>query len=257
MKIMNDRFYISTIAEDDCSIARKYGLGLEIAEYCTASNMDLDFSVYDPVVKRKMMSSQRFIMHAPFNELYPAAIDPLAKELAMRRYEQAVAIAFGYGINRIVVHSGYIPIIYYKSWFQKHSVEFWKRFLDGKPENLQIYLENVLEDEPELLVSVVRLVDDPRFRLCLDIGHANTCVTKVTLNEWIDCTAPYLAHVHLHNNNGDKDLHNPLGDGTIPMLEVLHDIMCISPNITFTIENTSAELSVRWLSENGLLYGGD
>ena len=35
-----EKLYISTIAEDDAELAQKYGLGLEIAEYCTAWNMD-------------------------------------------------------------------------------------------------------------------------------------------------------------------------------------------------------------------------
>jgi sugar phosphate isomerase/epimerase len=37
-------------------------------------------------------------------------------------------------------------------------------------------LENVLEDSPDELIGIVQGVNDPRLRLCLDIGHAN--ITK-------------------------------------------------------------------------------
>ena len=39
----NRRFYLSTISPDAPETARPYGLGREIAEYCTAYNMDERF----------------------------------------------------------------------------------------------------------------------------------------------------------------------------------------------------------------------
>lgn len=67
-------------------------------------------------------------------------------------------------------------------------------------------------EEQELMVQAIEeamtRVDDPRLRLCLDVGHANSNASNVPVSEWIDCCAPYLSHVHLHNNEGD-----PEGDG--------------------------------------------
>ncbi len=54
-------------------------------------------------------------------------------------------------------------------------------------------------------------VDDPRFGLCLDVGHANTRVSETPPLDWIAPMAPWLRHVHLHNNDGDWDLHDALG----------------------------------------------
>ena len=45
-----EKIYLSTIAPDASRIAREYGFGLEIAEYCTAWNMDEKFAGVDPVV---------------------------------------------------------------------------------------------------------------------------------------------------------------------------------------------------------------
>ena len=39
-----DSVYLSTIAPDAPKVAREYGFGLEIAEYCTAWNMDEKFA---------------------------------------------------------------------------------------------------------------------------------------------------------------------------------------------------------------------
>lgn len=49
-----ERFYISTIDPNAADTAREYGLGLEIAEYCTAWNMDREFPETDAAVREKL-----------------------------------------------------------------------------------------------------------------------------------------------------------------------------------------------------------
>ena len=54
-----ENIYLSTIADDASEIARKYGLGIEIAEYCTAWNMDDDFTATDASVQVKLEGIER------------------------------------------------------------------------------------------------------------------------------------------------------------------------------------------------------
>jgi sugar phosphate isomerase/epimerase len=110
-------------------MALSEGLGLEIAEFCTASNMDADFGIYEGIVAEKMAAARRFAFHAPFNELCPAAIDPLVLDIARYRYRQSFELAARLNIRKIIVHSGYVPLVYFKSWFTERSVEFWKDFM--------------------------------------------------------------------------------------------------------------------------------
>ena len=44
----------------------------------------------------------------------------------MLRFRQTVQAALALGIRRIVVHSGYIPLVYFQEWFTARSVEFWR-----------------------------------------------------------------------------------------------------------------------------------
>ena len=105
----NHRFYLSTIAADAAGTARQYALGLEIAEYCTACNMDEHFPETDAAVRKKLAGIARVTLHAPFNELFPCAIDPRARVLAADRFREAIALAKGYGAEKIVIHGGYNP----------------------------------------------------------------------------------------------------------------------------------------------------
>jgi sugar phosphate isomerase/epimerase len=260
---ISDRIYVSTTANDACDTIRDYHFGIEIAEFCTAENMDHDFERWDTQAREKMNVAQsdpkrrtkKAILHAPFNELCPAAIDPLVLDIAKLRYGQAFRLAQSYGINRMVVHSGYVPFVYFKSYFVERSINFWREYLSDKPQDFTLLLENVLDDEPFTLIEIIKGLGDPRLRLCFDTGHANIVKTGMTMEEWAEAAAPYLGHLHIHNNNGagERDLHNPLGEGSIDMAELLRIIIKKQPEATFTIESLNSRASAEWLKENGFL----
>lgn len=251
---IKEQLHISTVADDAAAMARKYGVGLEIAEFCTAFNMDQYYTETDRLVRAQMEGVSHFTFHAPFNELCSAAIDPLVQDVTRRRYQQAYDLSRQYGISRMIVHSGFIPNIYFPEWFVKCSIDFWKAFIADKPD-AQIFIENVMDETPDVIVDLVKGIDDPRVKICLDIGHANAFHTKVDVPEWIDAMAPWLGHIHIHNNDGGWDIHNVLGEGTIPMAETLANILDRAPDVTFAIENMHCEPSMIWLVENGFLEG--
>lgn len=242
-----DKLYLSTIDPNAAAVAKEYGLGLEIAEYCTAWNMDEKRQETDEWVRSQIRGCPALVLHAPFNELFPCAIDPKARALAAERYRQAAELAREYGAKKMVVHGGYHPYIYYEQWYVEQSVLFWKEFLQQES-GTQIVLENVLEPKPELLLDIVRGVDDPRLRLCLDIGHVNA-YSKIPVGQWLETLAPYLSHFHIHNNDGSWDTHSPLEQGSIPVKEFLERAQTLCPNASITLELMDSRSSVRWLLE--------
>lgn len=245
------RIYISTIAKDDAAVAGRYGFGLEIAEYCTAYNMDEHYAQTDAALREKLCGIPRRIFHAPFNELFPCAIDPKARELAAYRFRQAINLARQYGAEKVVFHGGYNPRIYYPVWYVEQSIVFWQNFLMDDP-GVEIVLENVLEEEPEMLLNIVRGVDNPCLRLCLDIGHVNT-YSEFSVEEWLQAWSPYLSHLHIHNNDGSWDTHSALDQGNIPMERLLGLADRLCPDATFTLEVMQAQSSVQWLLDRKII----
>lgn len=243
-----EQFYISTIAPDAAEATRKHGLGLEIAEYCTAWNMDERFPETDFAVRQKLEGITKKMLHAPFNELFPCAIDPWARVLAARRYRQALELAVQYGSEKVIIHGGYNPWIYYPEWYVEQSILFWKEFLADAPD-VQIVLENVLEKTPDLLLDIVKGVKHSRIKLCLDVGHVNVYST-IPVMDWLTQWAPYLSHFHIHNNDSSRDSHSALNQGTIPMEELLQKAIQLCPDATFTLEVMEAEPSMSWLEDN-------
>ena len=135
--------------------------------------------------------------------------------------------------------------------YVEQSILFWKEFLKEDP-GVQIVLENVLEREPAWLLDIIKGVDDPRLKMCLDIGHVNA-YSNIPVLEWLETCAPYISHFHIHNNDGTRDQHNALNDGTIPMKEFLLWAEDICPDATFTMELMKDGPSMEWLKENGLV----
>lgn len=249
---VRDRLIIATMCADWRDVAEKYGLGVEGDYFCQAENMDGEKGLRAKADLAEMVKKYDVrVMHAPFNELYPAAIDPRARELAMDRLNQAAEIAMEFGIKKMVVHSGYVPFVYFKEWHHERSVEFWKEFMADKPDDFEICIENVLDDEPQMMVDIVKAIDDERVGLCLDVGHANI-LSRTELTEWISAMAPYLKHMHIHNNNGEGDFHDELMNGSIDMGQILDEAMdkCDS-HTTITLEILNCENTLDWLTARG------
>ena len=108
------KLYLATIAEDAHLLASHYNLGIEVNEFCTAANMDLDFARWDAKARANMAGIKRFVFHAPFNEIHPSAIDPKARRLAMDRLEQAYQLRYSAhgGTFRFFARCVFSPMVF-------------------------------------------------------------------------------------------------------------------------------------------------
>lgn len=251
---LKDRFAIATCCPSWKSIAEEFGVGIELDQFCQAKNMDGELATKLGAVIRKDLEQFRgMVLHAPFNELFPAAIDPKARELAMERYRQAADLAHAFGIKKMVVHSGWMPHVYFKEWHIPRSVEFWTELMADQPADFELCIENVLDDEPDMMAALAEGCADPRIGICYDIGHANI-VSPRDQDDWLQTLAPHLKHLHIHNNDGEKDFHRGLTDGNLDIARLLEGVIekC-APDTTITAEILADRESFLWLQEQGYL----
>jgi len=271
------KYYISTISDVVCEegdgdweklsyqkrsapLAKANGLGIEIAEFCISDNMDNSFEEVLPHVEYNASMAEDKSLHAPYNELYPMAIEPLVVEVAYKRYVQTLGYCKRFGAAKMVVHANYIEEEYFPVWFVNRHIDFWKRFLDENPlDGVTICVENVQENDPDLILDILKGVDHPGLRMCLDVGHAN--LSNIAPDEWLRRCAPYISHYHLHNNYGAPkegrrswgDKHLSLGDGIIDMKALLKLAEELTPNATAALESYEPEKCVQWLKDNGFI----
>ena len=252
---MKDRIFVATFSKDTLAVAKDYDFGLEINDLCISSNLNPENR--DAVIDRirreisyvygedwfdeDIDERRKVIFHGPFTELSPASIDERAILLMEERYGEALRIADAFGVKDIVLHDGYLPPIYQKSWHQKKSLEFWNRFLDSVDSKYIFYIENVFDDEPHMLTEIIDSVGRENFKICLDVGHANCMTKEVPVEDWISVMGERIGHIHLHNNDGSGDQHNTFCCGSLDMANLIEfcDQKC-GKNVTFTIESRDA-----------------
>ena len=83
-------------------------------------------------------------------------------------------------------------------------------------------IENQCEEDSEVLKMQIDSVNDPRLKICLDIGHAHAN-SNMSIEDWIITLGDRIGYLHLHNNHGKvsgrpsykNDEHLGLEDGTI------------------------------------------
>ena len=173
----------------------------------------------------------------------------------MQRLNEAYAVAAALGVTRMIVHNGWLPFIYFKSWQAEKGAAFWQEFLKDKASNFHIYVENVLEDEPYMLLDMMKQIDNPHIKLCLDTGHANaTTSPELPVEKWIEVLGPHIGHFHLHNNDGTGDSHNAFDCGSMNMDSIFSaiDTFC-DADVTLTIEARDARACLYWLEKNNYL----
>ena len=102
----NHKIYIATISENCVETARNYNLGLECDTFCTAVNLENPEMIRQ--TEQQLEGFSRKVLHAPFNELCPAAIEPEVVRITRMRYEQAWEKGFEHG--KLTVTGGEINI---------------------------------------------------------------------------------------------------------------------------------------------------
>lgn len=240
--------YLSTIDDQAHLTAKQFGFGVELAEFCTPWYLDTELAQIDPIIREKRSCCSHAVLHAPFSEMFPCAIDPKIRAVATERFRQVVDVAERYDIEKIVVHGGYNPKIYYPVWYVEQSVRFWTDFLPQIPAGMVFCLENVFEEEPTMLAEIVRQVNDSRIRMCLDVGHVNA-YSKIPVMEWLNQCADLICHFHLHNNDTSRDSHSQLWDGTIDIKQLLRTIYEKCPEASITLELMDCTPSIAWIME--------
>lgn len=190
-------------------------------------------------------------IHGAFYHLIPGAIDPLIREATATRMRQAVGFAREMEAAHLIFHHGYYARARFDAGWVARSAAFWRDILTAVPHRMTIHLENAHEISPDLQLALIDEVNDPRLGICLDIGHAHAFSSTRVL-DWITTLGERITYVHLHDNDGSGDQHLPLGQGNIPLAEVLAMLEAHAPQAIWMIE-AEATASLAWLAEHGFI----
>jgi len=177
-------------------------------------------------------------LHGPFMDLSPGGVDRKIKEVTLDRLSKTIEMAAILKPKIIVFHPGYEKWKFngdVKLWF-KSSLETWRPLVqEAESMGLTLAIENVFEETPESLKTLLEEIDSPHFRFCFDTGHHNV-FSRVPLQNWFGALGRYLCEVHLHDNRREMDEHLPIGEGTFDFKGFFRLLSQFELNPVYTIE---------------------
>ncbi len=185
-------------------------------------------------------------VHAPFMDLNPGAIDPLIRDTTRRRFDRTLQLAGLFNARQVVFHPGFFRWHYGgrdELWIEA-SLRFWPELIaQAAAQQCRLALENIFEEYPDTLQTLLDEIDSPWLGHCFDIGHWHL-FGKVTLEDWFKALGPHLHHLHLHDNHGDRDAHLAAGEGSADFAGLfrLLDRQELRPTATLEIHNQESLL---------------
>lgn len=195
-------------------------LGVESIDFSVSDNLDqLEITLATYQKRLETMRNPELTLHSPFLDLNPMSFDSMVRQATRVRYEQSYRAARELGAKKIIFHTGFLPAVNFIEGWAERMIEFYQDFLQNKPEDIQILIENVLDPIPDTLLEVAEAIDHPAFGICFDMGHAH-CYSDVPCMEWMKMLEMHIRHLHIHDNKGDRDSHLALGEGTLPVPEI-------------------------------------
>ena len=177
-------------------------------------------------------------LHGPFLDITVHSSDPLIRQASDRRIRQVCEIALKLQVKAVILHTNFIPNFYVPSYRQgwvDRNEEYMRKLLADYPK-LQIYMENMFDEEPDCLAALAKRMEGERLSICLDLAHAH--ISKTEISVWQEVCAPYIKHYHINDNHGKLDEHLPLGEGNIPWKQV---IPRMDPKVSVLLEVNSLE----------------
>ena len=200
--------------------SEKYNAGFEYNEFFIPGLLD------DEVEKKRIMKAYMDLkrdrsedhLHGVFFDICVDSGDPLIYKASDFRVRQSMDIARDMGLKAVIFHTNYIVnfrLKYYLDTWLERNEEYWRGILKDYPEQ-KIYMENMFDDSPNMILELARrMADEERFAICLDIAHG--LISGAPLEQWFTALKDQrVAHLHINDNDGFSDLHQPVGTGKMP-----------------------------------------
>lgn len=214
----------------------------------------LDFELLGDCAAQLKQQGLTTTLHAPFYGFQPGSRKKRQRKKSHVLADQSLQLAAKINARRIVFHPGldYGSSAAEQNGWLESNLEFWPPYLErARDMDCLICIENIYESQPEIFLQLLQGLGSPQLGHVFDIGHWNI-FGGISLEAWLSVMAPYLHHLHLHDNHGERDEHLAAGQGTVPFSALFEWLKTSTANPTFTIENRSlpqTEESLRFIAQ--------
>ena len=180
-------------------------------------------------------------LHAPFSDVNMGSLNERIRRASLEVLKEALEVASHLNALVVTVHPGHCSPAsrrFHDDYNRVHKVSLRELERCSEEFDTVVGIENmprfpILDAQtPERLKE---LLEETELGVTLDVGHLNT--VGLPLERFFELLGKRIVHAHLHDNNGGRDEHLPLGTGTVPWREVLSRI----GDVTMALEVSSLE----------------
>ena len=127
---------------------------------------------------------------------------------------------------------------------EKDGYEYYRQLYTilvkhGEDRGVAVAMENMPYNKHQLKHFREIFQRVPNLKLLLDVGHVNVQTARSLTRDYLFALADRLAHVHLSDNDGERDLHLPPGaptSGGINLPQEVRDLRSFRYDSTITVE---------------------
>ncbi len=199
---------------DECvQLANEHGLGIELMAFSVPQVLDgewLDLMKGYQAALSDLPGP--LTIHGPFMDLVSGSPDERINAVTYGRYEHVIRIADRLGVRQVVFHANYIGLLhndFYRLGWHQRNVDFWGPLGDyARAHDVKIAVENMWEYDPDIIGNLLRELDHPYLKACIDVGHATLFSDPgISIDTWLESMGDLVIELHMNNNNGVMDEH--------------------------------------------------
>ena len=183
----------------------------------------------------------RRCVHAPIIDVCMSSLNPTLQKASENAMLEAMEFAAKINASLVVSHVGRLSKDYPRKFAAKATQKAMKslKIINERCNDLGMVftIENDCKTEDPTLAGTKKqiqvILEAVGCKMTLDVGHANTFGKP---EEYFKTFNKRIAHVHLHDNYGDKDEHLPVGEGNIDFGRLFHAMGNRISKLPLTIE---------------------
>jgi len=235
--------------KETVALAAEKGLGVEVMAFAFPQTLDGDWRITLAEYKEILKDVPGDLtLHGPFMDMVSGSPDQRINAVCVARYSHAIRIASELEAKQVVFHANFIGSLhntFYREGWHQRNVQFWGPVADYAGEHgVTILLENMWEFDPTIIADLLRELNHPFIKTCLDVGHAHLFSSEqYTFEYWLRTMEPWLTELHLNNNNGILDEHHGFNweNGVLDYNKLVPLIRSINPDVDLVLEMDKVE----------------
>lgn len=184
-------------------------------------------------------------VHSVTNAVNVAWTNSRIREESLRQIKEAIEFTYDVGAELLTVHPGWKDMYGYR-----YPDEAYALAIEGHCELAEVALDYgiriAIENMPPFWLAfctdakeayeMIQAVNRENVGLTLDVGHANLLGAKA-IEEFVTTLNDKIFIIHIHDNDGKRDQHKAIGEGTIDFHQLIGLLAQNGVNVPLSIES--------------------